>query len=69
MIASLLRLIAVRPLLAASVMGVPLLLVLAAGLMTVWVVKLLAFVLPFALAWWLLRTLFPSRPNATVHAA
>ena len=69
MLASLLRLLALRPLLAASIMGVPLLVVFAAGLATVWVFKVVAFVIPFVVAWWLLRALFPARRETTMHTA
>ena len=59
MLAALLRLLALRPLLAITIFGIPLLVLAVIGLITVGVVKLLIFVvLPIALVIWVLRWLF-----------
>ena len=53
MLGSLLRLIALRPLLSIAIFGIPLLVLIAVGLFTILALKLLVFVvLPvFALVW------------------
>ncbi|HWZ58400.1 MAG TPA: hypothetical protein VNW46_05430 [Gemmatimonadaceae bacterium] len=56
MIAALLRLFALRPLLAITIFGIPLLLLAAVGLLTIVVLKILIFVvLPIVLVIWLVR--------------
>ena len=56
MIAALLRLFALRPLLTITILGIPILLLVAIGLFTVIALKVLFFVvLPIALVIWLLR--------------
>jgi type IV secretory pathway VirB3-like protein len=56
MLASLLRLFALRPLLSIAILGIPLLVLAAIGLFTVLIVKFLVFiVLPIALIVWLVR--------------
>jgi type IV secretory pathway VirB3-like protein len=56
MIAAILRLFALRPLLAITIFGIPLLILAVIGLFTVVIVKLLVFVvLPIALVIWLVR--------------
>ena len=56
MIASLLRLFALRPLFSLMIMGIPLLLILAVGLFTILAFKFLVFVvLPVALVVWVIR--------------
>ena len=58
MIASLLRLFALRPFLTMGIMGIPVLLLLAIGFLTIVVFKVLVFVvLPIMLVVWLLRRL------------
>jgi type IV secretory pathway VirB3-like protein len=58
MIASLLRLLALRPLLTLAIFGFPLILLLAVGLITVVVFKLVIFVvLPVVAVVWLVRRL------------
>ncbi len=69
MLASLLRLAALRPLLGATLFGLPILLVLATGAATLWLLKAVVFVLPFALAFWLLRRLLRPRPVQSVHTS
>jgi hypothetical protein len=56
MIAAILRLFALRPLLAITIFGIPLLVLALIGLFTVVIVKILVFVvLPIALVIWLVR--------------
>ncbi len=56
MIASLLRLFALRPFLTMAIMGIPVLMLIAIGLLTIVLFKLLVFVvLPVVLVVWLLR--------------
>jgi hypothetical protein len=58
MVALLLRLFALRPLLAASLFGLPILLLIAVGLFTVWALKIAVFVvLPIVAIWWLVKRL------------
>jgi hypothetical protein len=64
MIAALLRLLALRPLLTMAIFGIPLLLLVAVGLATIWTLKFLVFVvLPVALVIWVLRSLFRSEDS------
>jgi hypothetical protein len=59
MIAALLRLFAVRPLLTMAIFGIPVLVLIAVGLFTIWALKLLVFVvLPIVAVIWLIRSLF-----------
>ena len=59
MIASILRLFVLRPLFTMAILGVPVIILIAVGLLTIWVVKFLVFVvLPIALVVWLVRKLF-----------
>ena len=59
MLAALLRLLALRPLLAITIFGIPLLVLAVIGLLTVGLIKILIFVvLPIALVIWVLRWLF-----------
>ena len=56
MIGSLLRLIALRPLLSIAIFGIPLLVLVAVGLFTILALKLLVFVvLPVIVLVWLVR--------------
>lgn len=64
MIAAFLRLLALRPILAGSLLGVPILTLLMLGLFTALVLKFLLFIaLPLTLGWLILRAL----RNANVH--
>ena len=59
MIASILRLFVLRPLFTMAILGVPVIILIAVGLLTIWVLKFLVFVvLPIALVIWVLRKLF-----------
>ncbi len=59
MIASLLRLFALRPFLTMAILGIPVLVLIAVGLLTIIVMKLLVFVvLPVMAVIWLVRKLF-----------
>lgn len=59
MIAALLRLFALRPLFTITILGIPLLILAAIGLLTVVVFKFLLFVvLPIALVIWAVRWFF-----------
>jgi hypothetical protein len=59
MLASILRLFALRPLLTMAILGIPIVLLIAVGLLTVMVLKFVVFVvLPIALVVWLFRKLF-----------
>ncbi|MCU0624595.1 MAG: hypothetical protein MUF53_12155 [Gemmatimonadaceae bacterium] len=58
MLASLLRLAALRPLLGAAIFGIPVLVLIAIGLFAVWLLKFLLYiVLPVAVVVWLVRKL------------
>ena len=58
MIASLLRLFALRPFLTIALFGIPIFLLVAIGLLTVFALKLFVFVvLPVVLVVWVLRKL------------
>ena len=59
MITAFLRLFALRRLLSLAVFGIPVLILIAVGLLTVMVLKLLVFVvLPIALIVWVARKMF-----------
>jgi hypothetical protein len=61
MIASLLRLFALRPFLTMAILGVPVLVLIAVGLLTIMLVKFLVFVvLPIGVVIWLVRKLVRS---------
>lgn len=56
MLALLARLFALRPLLSMAILGIPLLTLVAVGLVTIYALKLLVFVvLPIVLVIWLIR--------------
>lgn len=56
MLALLARLFALRPLLSMAILGIPLLTLVAVGLVTIYALKLLIFVvLPIVLVIWLIR--------------
>jgi len=64
MIASLLRLFALRPFFTMAILGVPVILLIAVGLFTIVALKFLVFiVLPIALVVWLLRRVVRPRPD------
>lgn len=58
MIAAILRLIALRPFLGMAILGIPILLLIAVGLITILAFKFIVFiVLPIAAIVWLVRTI------------
>lgn len=58
MVALFLRLFALRPLLSLAIFGIPVLVLVAVGLVTIFALKALVFVvLPIALVIWLIRRL------------
>lgn len=57
MLASLLRLLALRPVLGATLLGIPVVLALVVGLAAVWLFKLALVAVPIVAALWLLRRL------------
>lgn len=67
MFGSLLRLFALRPFLTMGILGFPLLLLVAVGLLTIWVLKFFVFiVLPIAVVVWLFRKLTRSSNTDTM---
>ena len=59
MFAALARLFVLRPLFTMAIVGIPVIILIAVGLITIWALKFLVFiVLPIALVVWLLRKLF-----------
>lgn len=60
MLASIARLFALRPFLAASIVGVPVLLALVVGAAVIWAAKVAIAIVPVLLVIWLLRRLFRS---------
>lgn len=59
MLAGLLRLFVLRPLFTMAVLGIPVIILIMVGLITIWAVKFFVFiVLPIALVIWVLRKLF-----------
>jgi hypothetical protein len=59
MISALMRLFALRPFLTMAILGIPVVLLIAVGLMTIMFFKFLVFiVLPIALVVWLMRRVF-----------
>lgn len=66
MLASLLRLAALRPLLGAAIFGIPVLALIAIGLFAVWLLKFLLYiVLPVVVVVWLVKK-FRQPASATV---
>lgn len=62
MIASLLRLFALRPFLTMAILGIPVIVLIAVGLLTIVLMKFLLFVaLPVVVAIWLVRAIRPER--------
>jgi len=59
MLASLARLFLLRPLLSLAVLGIPVIILIAVGLITITVLKFVVFVvLPIVLVVWVLRKIF-----------
>ena len=59
MLASILRLFALRPFLTMAIFGIPIIILVAVGLITIMALKFLVFVvLPIALVVWLVRKVF-----------
>jgi hypothetical protein len=66
MLAALLRLFALRPILAGSLLGIPILTLLLLGLAAAVFLKVLLFlVLPLLLGWWLVRLFRGHRSETT----
>ena len=66
MLAALLRLFAIRPLLSLAILGIPVVILIAVGLITIMALKFLVFVvLPIVLVVWVLRKLFWSQDNTS----
>ena len=66
MLAAILRLFALRPLLTLAIMGIPIVILIAVGLLTIVVVKFVVFVvLPICLIIWLFRKLFGKSEGST----
>jgi hypothetical protein len=66
MISSLLRLFALRPFLTMAILGIPVVILIAVGLITITIVKFLVMVvLPIALVIWLVRKVFGSGETGT----
>jgi hypothetical protein len=63
MIAALLRLFALRPFLTMAILGIPVILLIAVGLFTIFALKFIVFIaLPIALVVWLMRRVLRARP-------
>jgi hypothetical protein len=59
MLAALVRLFALRPFLTMAILGIPIVILVAVGLITIMALKFLVFVvLPIALVVWVVRRLF-----------
>ncbi len=66
MLGAILRLFALRPLLTLAVLGIPVIVLIAVGLITIMALKFLVFVaLPIALMVWLFRKFFGSNDSST----
>lgn len=64
MISALLRLFALRPFLTMAILGIPVIVLVAVGLLTIMVLKFVVFiVLPVVAVIWLVRKVFRSRDN------
>lgn len=69
MITAFLRLFALRPLLSMAILGVPVLVLIAVGLATIFAVKALVFVvLPLVLVIWLVRRLLRRDHQVSANA-
>jgi hypothetical protein len=59
MLSAIARLFVLRPLFTLAVLGIPVIVLIAVGLITIWALKLIVFVvLPIAIVVWVLRRLF-----------
>ena len=66
MLASILRLFALRPFLTMAIFGIPIIILVAVGLITIMALKFLVFVvLPIALVVWLVRKVFGKGDSST----
>ena len=64
MFAALARLFVLRPFLTMAILGIPIVILIAVGLITIMALKFLVFVvLPICLVVWVLRKLFWTREN------
>jgi hypothetical protein len=64
MLAALARLFVLRPFLTMAILGIPIVILIAVGLITIVALKFLVFVvLPICLVVWVLRKLFWTREN------
>lgn len=64
MTSALLRLFALRPFLTMAILGIPVIVLVAVGLLTIMVLKFVVFiVLPVVAVIWLVRKVFRSRDN------
>ena len=65
MLSSILKLVALRPILSLAILGFPIILLVAVGLLTIMALKFLIFVVaPIVIIVWLLRKLF-GKPDST----
>ena len=65
MLSSILKLFALRPILSLAILGFPIILLVAVGLLTIMALKFLIFVVaPIVIIVWLLRKLF-GKPDST----
>jgi hypothetical protein len=65
MIASILRLFLLRPLFSLAILGIPVIILVAVGLITIMALKFLVFVvLPICLIIWVVRKIFGRPDNA-----
>ena len=67
MLAALLRLFALRPILAGSLLGIPVLMLLLLGLATALFLKALLFIVPVLLVVWFVRRVMRSTPPEPVQ--
>ena len=66
MLASILRLFALRPFLTMAIFGIPIIILVAVGLITIMALKFIVFiVLPICLIIWLFRKLFGNGGSTT----
>lgn len=66
MLASILRLFALRPFLTMAIFGIPIIILVAVGLITIMALKFLVFVvLPIVLVVWLVRKVFGKGDSST----
>ena len=66
MLGSILKLFALRPLLSLAILGIPVVILIAIGLFTIYAVKFLVFiVLPIVLLIWVFRKVFGNGGNSS----